>query len=397
MKYDFDTPVERRGTSCVKWDAPNAVGVPPAEVLPMWVADMDFRTAPCIVEALERRVAHGVFGYVCVPDGYYDALTGWFSRRRGWQIQREWVLYTTAVVPALSVCINALTEPGDHVVFLTPAYNCFFSCVKQAGRVCSESPVLYTNENGVLKVSIDWEDLERRCAAPAAKMLLLCNPHNPVGRVWTPEELARLGFLARQHGLVVLSDEIHCELEMPGCRYTPFAAVSAENEACSVTMNSPSKSFNTASLQIANIISPDPVLRAQIARVIHSFELNSVGPFGVEALQAAYNQGEDWLKELNEYLWGNYCLLRELFARELPCCPVTELQATYLAWVDVSAIGVGSEAIVNSLIEHEHVRPGPGAIYGDDHFLRINLACPRSLCEEGLKRIVAGLKRLKNV
>ena len=306
------------------------------------------------------------------------------------------VLWVLIVRKEFSNTIRSLTEPGDHVVFLTPAYNCFFSCVKQAGRVCSESPVIYTNEGGVLKVSIDWEDLERRCAHPSAKMLLLCNPHNPLGRVWTPGELARLGVLAREHGLVVLSDEIHCELEMPGRRFMPFAVVSAENETCSVTMNSPSKSFNTASLQIANIISPDPVLRARIARVLHSFELNSVGPFGVEALQAAYNQGEGWLKELNEYLWSNYCLLRALFARELPECPVTELQATYLAWVDVSAIGKGSEDIVNSLMEHEHVRPGPGAWYGDDRFLRINLACPRILCEEGLKRIVSGLKRLKN-
>ena len=387
MTYDFDSLVERRGSGCVKWD------LCPPDVIPMWVADMDFPTAPCIVEALRKRVEHGVFGYTVVPDSYYDAVISWFSRRRGWTIQRDWILYTTAVVPALSVCIKAFTEPGDKVVFITPAYNCFFSSVRNAGCVASESPVIYSRDGGVLTVSIDWEDLERRCADPSARVLLLCNPHNPVGRIWTPEELVRLGELARRYGLVVLSDEIHCELEMPGQRFTPFAAVSPENLACSVTMNSPSKSFNTASLQIANIICSRADWRERIDRVINIYEVCDVGPFGIVGLQAAYNEGEEWLSQLNAYIWENYCLLRSMFAAELPSCPVTSLQATYLAWVDVSALGRGSQEIVDSLIAREHVRPGPGILYGDDRFLRINLACPRSLCEEGLKRIVAGLKR----
>ena len=389
MNYDFDTLVDRRGSSCVKWDlcAP--------DVIPMWVADMDFPTAPCIVEALRRRVEHAVFGYTIVPDSYYDAVISWFSRRRGWEIRRDWILYTTAVVPALSVCIKAFTEPGDKVVFLTPAYNCFFSSVRNAGCIASESPVIYTREGNTLSVSIDWEDLSRRCADPSARVLLLCNPHNPVGRVWTPEELLRLGDLARRHGLVVLSDEIHCELEMPGHRFTPFAAVSQANQDCSVTLNSPSKSFNTASLQIANIICNRPEWRERIDRVINIYEVCDVGPFGIAGLQAAYNEGEEWLRQLNAYLWENYCLLRSLFAQELPQCPVTQLQATYLAWVDISSIGLPSQEIVDSLIAVEKVRPGAGALYGDDRFLRINLACPRSLCEEGLRRIIRGLHRLK--
>lgn len=394
MNYDFDSIVERRGTSCVKWDAGNGVGVPPGEVIPMWVADMDFKTAPCVIEALRDRVEHGVFGYTLPSDSYYEAVISWFKRRRGWTIENDWIQYITAVVPALAVCVKAFTEPGDKVVFLTPAYNCFFSCVRDAGCICSGSPVVYSSEDGVLKVSVDWEDLERRCAEPGAKVLLLCNPQNPLGRIWTPEELARFGEIARRNGLVVLSDEIHCELEMPGRRFTPFAAVSVENQSCCVTMNSPSKSFNTASLQIANIICSIPEWRVRIDRVMSVMEANNVGPFGVAGLQAAYNGGEEWLRELNEYLWGNFCLLRDMFARELPQCSVTELQATYLAWVDVSWVGRGSQEIVDSLIAVEHVRPGPGIIYGDDRFLRINLACPRSLCEEGLRRIIRGLKRL---
>ena len=394
MKYDFDSVVERRGSSCVKWDAPNPEAVPPGEVIPMWVADMDFRTAPCIVDALRKRAEHGVFGYTYVPASYYDAVISWFSRRRGWEIKKRWILYTTAVVPALSVCVKAFTEPGEKVVMLTPAYNCFFSSVRSAGCICSESPVIYSKKYGSISVSVDWEDLERRCKEPEAKVLLLCNPHNPVGRIWSREELGRFGEIARRNGLVVLCDEIHCELEMPGHRFTPFAAVSEENLSCSVTMNSPSKSFNTAGLQIANIICSNPEWRKKISQVTDTYEVGNVGPFGVVGLEAAYNEGEEWLSELNSYIWDNYLLLRDIFGKELPSCGITDLQATYLAWVDISALGKSSSEIVSHLIRDEKVRPGDGAIYGDDRFIRINLACPRTLCEEGLRRIARGLKQI---
>lgn len=422
MAYDFSSFVDRRGTACVKWDAPNGAGIPAGDVIPMWVADMDFRTAPCIIDALRERVEHGVFGYTEVPDTYFDAVISWFRRRRGWSIERDWILYTTAVVPALSVCIKAFTEPGDAVVFLIPAYNCFFSSIRNAGCTGSASPLryVYPAGAGTIAVEIDWEDLERRCADPKAKVLLICNPHNPVGRIWTAAELARMGDIARRNGLVVLSDEIHCELEMPGHTFTPFAAVSPENQDICVTLNSPSKSFNTAGLQIANIITNQPDWRRKIDRVINIYEVCDVNPFGVTGLIAAYTQGEPWLKELNEVLWDNYCDLRDLFARELPECPVTDLQGTYLVWVDVSVltspVGVApssqenlgkcssgaapagqpmtSQQIVDSLIANEQVRLGPGEIYGDGNFLRINIASPHSICHEGLLRTVRGLRRL---
>lgn len=432
MAYDFTSLVERRGTACVKWDAPNGAGIPAGEVIPMWVADMDFRTAPCIIDALRKRVEHGVFGYTEVPESYYDAVISWFGRRRGWTIEREWILYTTAVVPALSVCIKAFTEPGDKVVFLTPAYNCFFSSIRNAGCTASASPIRYhypsdgasmgvgvdgreepyslfpgdersstPTPNNVITVDIDWEDLERRCADPSAKILLVCNPHNPVGRIWTRDELARMGEIARRHGLIVLSDEIHCELEMPGHTFTPFAAISPENQDCCVTLNSPSKSFNTAGLQIANIITNKAEWRSKIDRVINIYEVCDVNPFGVAGLIAAYTEGEPWLKELNAALWENYRDLRDLFAREVPECPVTDLQGTYLVWMDVSVLTrpgksapMTSQEIVDSLIAHEHVRLGPGEIYGDGNFLRINIASPHSICHEGLVRIARGLRRL---
>ena len=406
MAFDFTSVVERRGTACVKWDAPNGAGIPAGEVIPMWVADMDFRTAPCIIDALRKRVEHGVFGYTEVPESYYDAVISWFGRRRGWTIEREWILYTTAVVPALSVCIKAFTEPGDKVVFLTPAYNCFFSSIRNAGCVASASPIRYHYPSdgasmNVITVHIDWEDLERRCSDPSAKILLVCNPHNPVGRIWTREELARMGDIARRHGLIVLSDEIHCELEMPGHTFTPFAAISPENQDCCVTLNSPSKSFNTAGLQIANIITDKAEWRSKIDRVINIYEVCDVNPFGVAGLIAAYTEGEPWLKELNATLWENYRDLRDLFARDLPECPVTDLQGTYLVWMDVSVLTrpgksapMTSQEIVDSLIAHEHVRLGPGEIYGDGNFLRINIASPHSICHEGLVRIARGLRRL---
>ena len=430
MAYDFTSLVERRGTACVKWDAPNGAGIPAGEVIPMWVADMDFRTAPCIIDALRKRVEHGVFGYTEVPESYYDAVISWFQRRRGWTIERDWILYTTAVVPALSVCIKAFTEPGDQVVFLTPAYNCFFSSIRNAGCTASASPIRYHYPSdgasmNVITVDIDWEDLERRCADPAAKILLVCNPHNPVGRIWTRDELARMGEIARRHGLIVLSDEIHCELEMPGQTFTPFAAVSPENQDCCVTLNSPSKSFNTAGLQIANIITNKAEWRSKIDRVINIYEVCDVNPFGVAGLIAAYTEGEPWLNELNAALWENYRDLRDLFARDLPECPVTDLQGTYLVWMDVSVLTRPAEAaldehipkfsceeraasagqpgkrapmtsqeIVDSLIAHERVRLGPGEIYGDGNFLRINIASPHSICHEGLVRIARGLRRL---
>lgn len=430
MAYDFTSLVERRGTACVKWDAPNGAGVPAGDVIPMWVADMDFRTAPCIIDALRKRVEHGVFGYTEVPESYYDAVISWFQRRRGWTIERDWILYTTAVVPALSVCIKAFTEPGDKVVFLTPAYNCFFSSIRNAGCTASASPIRYHYPSdgasmNVITVDIDWEDLERRCSDPSAKILLVCNPHNPVGRIWTREELARMGDIARRNGLVVLSDEIHCELEMPGHTFTPFAAISPENQDCCVTLNSPSKSFNTAGLQIANIITNKAEWRRRIDRVINIYEVCDVNPFGVAGLIAAYTEGEPWLKELNAALWENYRDLRDLFAREVPECPVTDLQGTYLVWMDVSvltrpaeaaldehipkfsceeraasagqpgkSVPMTSQEIVDSLIAHEHVRLGPGEIYGDGNFLRINIASPHSICHEGLVRIVRGLRRL---
>ncbi len=385
--YDFDTIIPRRGTNSIKWDARPPFDADTEGVIPLWVADMDFKAAPFIIDVLRKRVEHGVFGYVCVPDSYYEAVCRWFSGRHGWKVEKDWIIYTTGVVPALSAAVKALSKPGEKVILQSPVYNCFFSSVRNNGCEILDVPLLYHDGT----YSYDFDGLERACADPAAKVMLLCNPHNPAGRVWTREELARVGDIARRHGVTVVSDEIHCEIVMPGFTYTPFASVSPENQACCVTLCSPSKSFNTASLQIANIITSNPEWRKLIDRAINVNEICDVNPFGVLALEAEYSpEGAEWLKELNQYIYDNYLLLRE----KLTDWTVCKLEGTYLPWVDVSSLGLPTEKIEEELLRNYKVWVNAGAMYGTEGFIRINLATPRSVLAEGLDRVSRGLAAL---
>ena len=385
--YDFDEIVNRRGSGSVKWDARPPFGIPGEEVIPLWVADMDFKAAPFILDALKKRVDHGVFGYVNVPDSYYDAVISWFAGRHGWKMEKEWILYTTGVVPALSAVIKAFCKPSDKVIVQTPVYNCFFSSIRNNGCERLDVPLLYHDST----YSFDFDALERACADPKARVLLLCNPHNPAGRVWKAEELERVGEIARRHGVVVVSDEIHCEIIMPGHRFVPFASVSAGNQSCCVTLCSPSKSFNIAGLQIANIVTDNADWLKRIDRAVNDNEICDVNPFGVVALQAAYSeQGARWLEELNEYIFANYSLLKE----KIPDFPVCKLEGTYLAWIDVSSIGLPSEKMEEELLLKEKVWVNAGTMYGTEGFIRVNLACPRSVLSEGLERLRRGLASL---
>lgn len=384
MDYNFDEIIPRRGTGSYKWDS-----APADDVIPMWVADMDFRTAPPVIDALRRRVEHGVFGYVKVPDAYYDAVISWFGRRHGWHIERDWILYTSGVVPAVSVVVKAMCEPGDRVILQTPVYNCFFSSVRNNGCEVLDNPLI--NDGG--RYRMDYDDLERKAADPKARLLVLCNPHNPAGRVWTAEELERMNDICLRHGVRVLSDEIHCELTYNGNRYTPFAAVSDRCLDNAIVANSPSKSFNTAGLQIANIITNDADLRARIDRAININEVCDVNPFGVEGLIAAYNEGEPWLDALCTYLWDNYKALLGFFAERLPKLRVTPLEGTYLVWVDCRCLGVTSDELTRRLADEGRVMVNSGTMYGADGegFIRINIACPRSRMMQGLERIASVL------
>lgn len=385
MKYDFDKIVPRRHSGSYKWDSI------PEDALPLWVADMDFEVAPAIKKALADRVAHGVFGYTQIDDSYYEAVLSWYQRRHQWSIDRRWMLYTSGVVPAISCSIKALTLPGENVLVQTPVYNCFFSSIRNQGCQIVENRLVRKDDSYV----IDWEDFERKCADEKTTVFLLCDPHNPGGRVWTKDELAKMGAICAKHHVFVISDEIHCELVMPGYKFTPFAAVNDVDLRNSVTLSSPSKSFNTAGLQIANIICKDDEVRRRIDRVINIFEVCDVNPFGPVALKAAYNESEEWLDELNEYIWGNYQLLKETFAQQLPSLKVTRLEGTYLAWVDISSLGMTSDAVTKKLLHEGHVFVSNGTLYGKEAgegFIRINLACPRAVLKEGLSRIVKTLQ-----
>lgn len=378
MKYDFDELITRRGSGSVKWDE-----MPADDVLPLWVADMDFRAAPCIMDALRRRVEHGVFGYTFVDDRYYDAVMRWFGRRYGWEIRREWIQYAPGVVPAVSAVLKALARPGEKVAVLTPVYNCFFSSIRNNGLQALQVPLLDDAQR------IDFEALADALSDEACTVLLFCNPHNPGGRVWREDELMRVAQLCHENHVRLLSDEIHCELVFPGARFTPFASLPTPLKAEIVTFNSPSKNFNTAGLQIANIICEDADTRRRIDRAINDNEVCDVNPLGVEALIAAYNEGEDWLAELLVYLRGNYELLCSFASQHLPAWRVLPLEGTYLAWIDVRRTGMDGEAYADRLLREARVALNAGNIYGEAgrDYVRLNLACPRAHLEEALWRV----------
>lgn len=387
MEYDFSRPTERRGTDSYKWDS-----APEADIIPLWVADMDFETFPGITEALQRRVAHGIFGYTRVPEAYYEAVCRWFGKHHGWHINREDIIYTSGVVPAVSAVIKALTLPGDQVIVQGPVYNCFFSSIRNNGCETVSNSLIYNKEE--LRYEIDFDDLERKLAHERARLMLICNPHNPGGRVWTRDELTRVAELCRKYGVRVVSDEIHCELTLYDNEYVPFGSLPDELSHGSITCCSPSKAFNTAGLQIANIVCRDAEVRNRIDRAININEVCDVNPFGVIALQAAYSdEGYEWLTQLRKYISANYDLLCERFARELPKCKVMRMEGTYLAWIDCSELHISSDEIEEMLMHENKVWVNAGSMYGAEGaaFIRINMACTSELLNEGITRIVNGL------
>ena len=385
MKYNFDEIIPRRNTNSVKWDE-----AAQDDIIPLWVADMDFRVLPQITEALRQRVDHGVFGYTHVPDSYYESVIRWFEDRHGLQgVKPSDIIYTSGVVPAISAIVRGLTLPGDKVLVQTPVYNCFFSSIRNQGCMVEENHLVYKNNTYV----VDWDDFERKCADSRVRIFLLCNPHNPAGRVWKKEELLRMGEICQKHDVFVISDEIHCELVMPGNDYTPFASLSDDFLKNSATCVAPTKAFNIAGLQIANIIVKDRNKRERIDRAINIHEVCDVNPFGVIATEAAYTEeGAEWLRQLNTYLFANYQFLCDFFSKHFPSLEVVNLEGTYLVWVDCSSLGKSSTEIVNNLYRHG-VWMNDGAMYGENQraFIRINIACPRKILEEGLLRMEKAL------
>lgn len=383
---NFDNTVVRRHTGSYKWDTPAS-----DDVIPMWVADMDFRAPECVISALRRRVDHGVFGYTKVRPEFYEALTGWFSSRHGWNINTDRVIYTSGVVPAVSAIIKAITRPGDGVALLTPAYNCFYSSIRNNGCMLRSVPMIMTDHG----YEIDFDALDATLSDRRTPLLILCNPQNPGGRVWTPDELQRVAETARRHSTFVISDEIHCELTFPGTAYTPYATVAADKSDRWAVCVSPSKAFNTAGLQIACIAASDDDAARRIDRAINDNEVCDVNPFGVEGLIAAYTpEGAQWLDELRVYLHDNFIRLSR-FIESHPSLgwKLTPMEGTYLAWIDVRGSGADGDTVAHRLLHSARVMVSEGSDYGPggENFIRINLACPRHTLEQALNRIETSL------
>lgn len=389
MNYNFDQLIQRRGTDCVKWDEA-ADGE-----LPMWVADMDFETAPCVREAVQRRAQHGVYAYNLIPDSFYEAITWWNSHRHGWAPRREWMLYTSGVVPAFSAIIQALVKPSESVLFFTPAYNCFFSSVRNNGSRAVEFPLTWAPADE--SYTIDFEALEQTIAREHPRLFLFCNPHNPSGRVWTLDELQRVAALCKRYDMILLSDEIHCEFVDPqlGRPFLPFAPIADEAGCRWVIANAPNKAFNTAGLMTAYIITPFDDLRERIDRTININEIRDINCFSFVALQAAYTpEGEDWLNALVRYIYDGYRYFRSEMKAAFPDLPIAPLEGTYLAWMDVTSFPLTSDEISARLRAEQKVWINGGEMYGQQGFMRINLATQRARLVEGTRRIIDGLRAL---
>ncbi len=383
MDYHFDRPVDRKHTDCIKWDAAEP------DVLPMWIADMDFKTAPAIQQALENRVAHGIFGYTQTPQRFYDAIIAWWKKRHGFVLHPDWLLPITGVIPALSAIIRALTATGDKILLQPPVYNHFFATIAHCDRQAVQNNLRL--HNGVYE--LDYDDLEDKAADPAVKLLLLSNPHNPVGRVWTAEALRRIGEICVRHNVVVVSDEIHSDLVYQPHRHIPFASLGHDLALQAITVSSPTKTFNIAGLQVAYLFSENATFRKQIRHILDTQEMTLLNPLSIEALIAAYEQGEDWLESLKAYLAANFRYLTDFCGAHLPQIHVTPLQATYLVWLDGRAVIPSCADFTQRLLREQRLWLLPGTFYGDagEGFLRINIACPRSLLEEGLARLARGI------
>lgn len=389
-RFDFDRVIDRRGTNCVKFDAAVDNGYSP-DILPLWVADMDFQAPPCVLEALGKAVEHGIFGYPMTGQGYYDAIIRWFDTRFDWKVQQEWLIQTPGVVFALSAAVRAATQPGDAVLVQPPVYYPFYNVIRQNERKVVESPLVY--EDG--RYTIDFADVERKIVENGVKLFILCSPHNPVCRVWTVEELARLGTICKAHGVTVISDEIHCDFAFPGHPHTPFVKACPELAEHTIICTAPSKSFNLAGLQTSNIFVPGAELRAAFQREMDVVSYHGVNCLGAVACQAAYEQGAQWLDACKAYMRDNLDYVRAFLAEHLPRIKLVEPEGTYFAWLDCSGLGLTKEALDDLVVHKANLWLDTGAIFGEcaAQFQRVVLACPRATvvqAMENLKKAIRG-------
>jgi len=389
MDYNFDTVIDRYNTGSVKFDTVVAQGYP-ADVMPLWVADMDFQAPACAREALRKSVEHGIFGYSFPMDGYFDAIYRWFDRRFDWQLKKEWMVCTPGVVFALSAAVRVMTEPGAGVLVLPPVYYPFYNVINQNGRKVVASDLIY--ENG--RYSIDFADMERKIVENDVKLFILCSPHNPVCRVWTREELQKMGAICKAHGVKVISDEIHCDFTFPGHPHIPFVKACPELAEDTVVCTAPSKSFNLAGLQVSNIFIPGEALRKayqeEMIRVSYSFP----NCLGIVACQAAYEGGEEWLEACKAYMRDNLSYVRSFLAEHIPQIKLVEPEGTYFAWLDCTGLGLSKEQLDELIIHKAKLWLDSGSIFGQSAalFQRVVLACPRGTLERAMQQLEAAIK-----
>lgn len=377
MDFQFDESVDRRNTGSMKWDVAKGE-------LPMWVADMDFRTAPGIIEKITERATQGVFGYTVVTDEWYQAYQTWWKKRHDFEIRKEWLVFCTGVVPAISSIVRKVTTVGENVVVLTPVYNIFFNSILNNGRNVLESRLKYDGS----RYRIDLDDFEEKLSDPQTTLFILCNPHNPVGKIWERETLERIGDLCSKHHVLVLSDEIHCDITEPGWEYTPFASVSENCRTNSITCVAPTKAFNLAGLQTAAVIVPDDHLRHKVSRGLNTDEVAEPNVFAAIAPIAAFTCGGEWLDSLRNYLWENRAFAEEYIKKEIKGISPVSARATYLLWLDCRNMSGSSTQFCHFIRSHSGLYLSDGNEYRNgEGFLRMNLACPRQQVEDGLKRL----------
>ncbi|MFA9398216.1 MAG: MalY/PatB family protein [Clostridiaceae bacterium] len=379
MKYDFDKITDRHNTNSVKWDLGEK------DIIPMWVADMDFQVSKPVKDALMKVVEHGVFGYSFCQDKYYDAIINWQKNRNQWNVSKDWIIYSPGIVPAVNILIRALTQTGDKVIVQTPVYYPFFKAINNNGCQIEKNPLKY--EDG--KYLMDFEDLENKAKDPRVKLLILCSPHNPVGRVWTKDELTKLGKICLDNDVLVISDEIHSDLIYKGNKHTPFASISEEFSKNSITCMAPSKTFNLAGIQVSSIIIPNYKIRKLVTTALENDNLNMPNIFAIASFEAAYNYGEEWLEQLLEYLEGNLNFLIKFVEEKLPMVDVIKPEGTYLVWMDFRKITKDQNVLEDLMLKKAKVWLDEGYIFGDEGigFERINIACPRSVLEDALNKI----------
>lgn len=406
MIYNFDQEIDRRGTNAAKWDVVKQGNrfmpvdkMPPdphgRRLLPLWVADMDFTCPQPVIDALAARVQHGIFGYGWPGPAYFQAVVDWMARRHGWTVEPDWIVPTPGVVPALNMLVRTFAAPGQRVVVQPPVYYPFYTAVSNNAAVLAQNPLLIVDG----RYSMDYAGLEALLAEPDVSMLILCSPHNPVGRVWTVDELRRLGELCLAHDVLVVADEIHGDLIYPGQRFTPYATLGEAFAAKAVICSAPSKTFNLAGLATSNIIIPNRELRVRFERTLNCNGLHGVNTFGMVALQAAYAHGEEWLAQVMDYIAGNLRYLQAYVAEHLPQITVVDPEGTYLVWLDCRGLGLDKDALEQLMLGEARVFLDEGYVFGPEGegFERINIACPRSILAEALERIKIVVDRLPHV